>query len=163
MAAPRLDDLDRQIAETQRGFVAARDRLAQFVQLRHPVPNQFADQIVSEASEYGLDLTLSRLIQEPRAYGVEEGIPTDRLTESLGAAHAADVALDMLVRDHNLLMAERNPDYKPRMQILGRIHIIDADAGVVRDPETGQTYPLPSPDAVPQLEQKRQKVRDKER
>ena len=151
MAVPHLDDLDRQITETQRGFIAARDQLGQFVQLRHPVPNQVADQIVSEASEYGLDLTLSRLIQEPLAYSIQQGIPANRLTDALGAAHAADIALDMLVRDHNVLMAERDSDYKPRMQILGRIHIIDADAGVVRDPETGRDYPLPSPDPEPSL------------
>lgn len=146
MPAPRLDELDRQITDTRRAFFEARSKLLGLAHPRSPDPDGAVDGLIAEAAEHGLDRTLDRALREPVLHGLAESTPADRLTASLGAAYAADQALDLLIRDRNLEHRRHDASYRPRMNLFGREVELDLEANRARDPETSESYALPSPD-----------------
>ncbi|MEZ5773691.1 MAG: hypothetical protein R3D33_02955 [Hyphomicrobiaceae bacterium] len=148
MSAPNLEDLDRQISETRKAFFEARGKLVQLAHPRNPDPDGAADGLIADAAERGLARTLDSVLREPVLHGLDDSTPADQLTSSLGAAYAADQALDLLMRDRNAEFLRFDPFYKPRMNLFGRDVELDYVTNRARDLESAETYALPDPDAT---------------
>lgn len=159
MPAPHLDDLHRQITETRRAFFEARAKLAKLAHPGTPDPNDAVDGLIAEAAEYGLAKTLDSVLREPVLHGLDDATPADQLTAGLGAAHAADQALDLLIRDRNREMLRYDPTYRPRMNMFGREVQLDYNARVARDMDGTKAFALPG--GEPDATKRRRRDKDK--
>lgn len=144
MPAPNLDDLDQQISDTRKAFFEARHRLIQLAHPRNTDPEAAIDELIATSAEMGLAHTLDSALREPVLHGLADLTPADQLTNNLGAAYAADQALDLLIRDKNVELKRYDPSRTPRMNHFGHEVELDLRANLARDVDSSETFSLPN-------------------